>query len=83
MVDFYHLAAKRVFAVGYSFGCSCTKLSRLIQVRSKQVNIMLVGATGSGKSSTVNAMFDMNVAKVGVGVDPETTCISKAGDSKI
>lgn len=53
------------------------KLSRLIQVRSKQVNIMLVGATGSGKSSTVNAMFDMNVAKVGVGVDPETTCISK------
>lgn len=53
------------------------KLSRLIQIRSKQVNIMLVGATGSGKSSTINAMFDMNVAKVGVGVDPETSCISK------
>ena len=53
------------------------KLSRLLQVRSKQVNIMLVGATGSGKSSTINALFDMNVAKVGVGVDPETTCISK------
>ena len=53
------------------------RLSRLIQVRSKQVNIMLVGATGSGKSSTINAMFDMNVAKVGIGVDPETSYISK------
>ena len=53
------------------------KLSRLIQVRSKQVNILLVVATGSGKSSTINAMFDMNVAKVGVGVDPETSIISK------
>ena len=52
------------------------RLSRLIQVRSKQVNIMLVGATGSGKGSTINALFDMNVAKVGVGVDPETTTIS-------
>ena len=53
------------------------RLSRLIQVRSKQVNIMLVGATGSGKSSTINALFDMNVAKVGVGVDPETNSITK------
>ena len=53
------------------------KLSRLLQVRNKQVNIMLVGATGSGKSSTINAMFDMNVAKVGVGVDPETSSITK------
>jgi len=38
---------------------------------------MLVGATGSGKSSTINAMFDMNVATVGVGVDPETKDIEK------
>ena len=53
------------------------QLSRLIKIRSKKVNIMLTGATGSGKSSTVNALFDMNVAKVGVGVDPETTSISK------
>ena len=43
----------------------------------ENVNLLLVGATGSGKSSTINAMFNMQVAKVGVGVDPETACIEK------
>lgn len=52
------------------------RLSRLIKMREKKVNIMLVGATGSGKSSTVNALFNMEVAKVGVGVDPETAAIT-------
>ncbi len=52
-------------------------LSRLIKARNKKVNIILVGCTGSGKSSTVNAIFDMSVAKVGVGVDPETSVIDK------
>jgi len=36
-----------------------------------------VGATGSGKSSTVNALFDMSVAKVGEGVDPETRKVTE------
>lgn len=53
------------------------KLSRLLKIRGKKVNIMLTGATGAGKSSTINALFNMEVAKVGVGVDPETECISK------
>lgn len=53
------------------------KLSRLLKIRGKKVNIMLTGATGAGKSSTINALFNMEVAKVGVGVDPETGCISK------
>ena len=51
------------------------RLSRLIRMREKKANIILVGATGSGKSSTVNALFNMEVAKVGVGVDPETASI--------
>ena len=73
----YEMLEEDIMASDLSEAEKAAKLSRLIQVRSKQVNIMLVGATGSGKSSTINAMFDMNVAKVGVGVDPETSCISK------
>ena len=38
---------------------------------------MLTGSTGAGKSSTINALFNMDVAKVGVGVDPETSIIEK------
>ncbi len=38
---------------------------------------MITGATGSGKSSTINALFDLEVAKVGTGVDPETMDIQK------
>lgn len=53
------------------------RLSRLIKARNKKANIILVGATGRGKSSTINALFNMDVATVGVGVDPETNTISK------
>jgi hypothetical protein len=53
------------------------RLSALLKASSRKINLMLVGATGSGKSSTINALFDMSVAKVGVGVDPETKEIAK------
>jgi predicted GTPase len=41
-------------------------------IRSLPMDIMLVGATGVGKSSTLNALLDAEQAKVGYGVDPET-----------
>ncbi|MCL2500656.1 MAG: 50S ribosome-binding GTPase [Defluviitaleaceae bacterium] len=53
------------------------RLSALLRAGSRHVNILLVGATGAGKSSTINALFDMSVAKVGIGVDPETKEITK------
>ena len=53
------------------------RLSSLLKASSRRINLMLVGASGSGKSSTINALFDMSVAKVGIGVDPETKDIAK------
>ena len=40
------------------------------------LDVLLVGGTGTGKSSTLNALFNSTVAKVGEGVDPETQVIS-------
>ena len=53
------------------------RLALLQKSNESTVNLLLVGATGSGKSSTINALFDMNAAKVGTGVDPETKTIEK------
>ena len=47
-------------------------LKNILHLQSQEINIMITGATGSGKSSTINALFDADVAKVGIGVDPET-----------
>lgn len=47
------------------------------QLKKQKLNVMFVGATGVGKSSTINAVFDMEIAKVGIGVDPETANIQK------
>ncbi|MBQ6474540.1 MAG: Flp pilus assembly complex ATPase component TadA [Victivallales bacterium] len=53
------------------------------ELRQQKLNIMVTGATGSGKSSTINAMFNMGEAKVeevatvGTGPDPETMGIVK------
>ena len=40
------------------------------------IDIMIVGATGSGKSSTINALSKSFIAKVGTGVEPETMELS-------
>jgi predicted GTPase len=54
---------------------------RLTEIKDKiqyyPMDIMLVGATGVGKSTTLNALLGTNKAKVGVGVDPETKKIEK------
>lgn len=54
-----------------------SRIARLLSAKSQKINIMFVGGTGVGKSSTVNALFNMEVAKVGVSADPETDSINE------
>lgn len=43
------------------------------------LDVMVTGATGTGKSTTLNTLFKKKVAKVGRGVDPETMNIESYG----
>ncbi|PUE11255.1 GTP-binding protein [Limnohabitans sp. T6-5] len=52
-------------------------MRNLAKLKDTKVNILITGATGCGKSSTINALFNSNKAKVGQGVDPETMDIAK------
>ena len=52
-------------------------LGNLLKLKKEKVNLMVTGATGCGKSSTINALFGVEVAKVGTSVDPETMEIEK------
>lgn len=40
------------------------------------LDVFVIGGTGSGKSSTINAVFEQEIAKVGKDCDPETMQIS-------
>ncbi len=52
-------------------------MKNLADMRCRKINLMITGATGCGKSSTINAMFNREIAKVGEGADPETMSIEK------
>lgn len=52
-------------------------LRKLASMREKGLNIMITGATGSGKSSTINALFRADKARVGEGASPETQEIAR------
>ncbi|MFI3210615.1 MAG: GTPase [Peptostreptococcaceae bacterium] len=46
--------------------------SKLKIAKFYPLDVMITGVTGAGKSTTLNSLFQKNVAKVGSGVDPET-----------
>ena len=59
-------------------GLSTEQQKKVLDVLMNQrLNILLVGATGAGKSSTINSLFDTRSAVVGFGVEPMTMDVRK------
>ncbi len=60
--------------------CSADKkaaIDNIERLKNQKLNILFVGATGAGKSSTINSIFNTEIAKVGYSTDPETMNIQK------
>lgn len=45
-------------------------------VRFRPLDVLVVGGTGAGKSSTINVLFEKDVTKIGRNCNPETVNIS-------
>ncbi|MBR0150883.1 MAG: 50S ribosome-binding GTPase [Synergistaceae bacterium] len=50
--------------------------SRLHRMGARPLDVMLIGGTGTGKSTTLNAIFQTDTAKVGHSFAPETMNVS-------
>ncbi len=51
-------------------------------IKESKMNILLMGYTGSGKSSLINALFGKEIAKAGVGKKPITQHLEKYIDEQ-
>ena len=75
--DIFETMQEHIMGAGIDESTRRKMLKNVMRLKEQKINIMVTGATGCGKSSTINALFDTEVAKVGVGVDPETMEIEK------
>ncbi|MBR4401191.1 MAG: hypothetical protein IKT09_05785 [Synergistes sp.] len=70
----YTLLEELIAASDLSLAEKNERLSRLVRIRGEKADIMLVEATGNGKSPTANALFDMGAARV--GAESETDSVT-------
>ncbi|MUU45253.1 GTPase [Helicobacter pylori] len=66
---------------GKEGGLNMEKMCEVIKKEKPIMNILLMGATGVGKSSLINALFGQEVAKAGVG-KPVTQHLEKYVDEQ-
>ncbi|TPH79457.1 GTPase RsgA [Helicobacter pylori] len=66
---------------GKEGGLNMEKLHEAIKKEKPKMNILLMGATGVGKSSLINALFGKEIAKAGVG-KPVTQHLEKYVDEE-
>ncbi|GAA7433476.1 hypothetical protein Yangon179_09360 [Helicobacter pylori] len=66
---------------GKEGGLNMQKLHEAIKKEKPIMNILLMGATGMGKSSLINALFGKEIAKAGVGT-PITQHLEKYVDEE-
>lgn len=52
-------------------------LTNIVRFTNNELHILIVGGSGCGKSSTINALFNTDLAEVGYGVDPKTQLVSE------
>lgn len=75
--NIFEILKETILASDMSADEKNSRLAMLQSAMNKKVNLLLVGPTGSGKSSTINALFDMRRAEVGTGANPKTYSIDK------
>ncbi|MGN8478470.1 GTPase [Helicobacter pylori] len=66
---------------GKEGGLNMSKMLEHIKKEKPKMNVLLMGATGVGKSSLINALFGKEIAKVGVG-KPITQHLEKYVDEE-
>ena len=49
---------------------------KVLQIGYRPVDVLIVGATGTGKSSTLNALFGDELSPVGEGINPVTKSLN-------
>ena len=56
---------------------------RVTAMGARPLDVMLIGGTGAGKSTTLNGLFQKGIAKVGDSYEPETIAVSRYWFSRI
>ena len=69
--NIYQRLEKVILDSNISSDDKSSQISKLAKLKREPIHILVLGSTGVGKSSTINALFDMEKARVG-DIDPET-----------